>query len=54
MGEIPINVGYDNTIRSYYEYRSTEERNRIYELLETLNEFATEFCELYDTTCCTR
>ena len=54
MGELPIIEGFVNTIRSYYEYRSTREGNRIYELLEHLNEFATEFCELYDTTCCTR
>ena len=54
MGEFPIIEGFVNTIRSYYEYRSSEEGNRIYELLENLNEFATEFCELYDTTCCTR
>ena len=54
MGELPIIEGFVNTIRSYYEYRSTREGNRIYELLEHLNEFATEFCELYDTTCCTK
>ena len=42
------------SFRSYYEYRSTREGNSIYELLEHLDEFATEFCELYDTTCCTR
>ena len=54
MGELPISEGYVNTIRSYYEYRSTEEGNRIYKLLEHLNEFATDFCELHDITCCNK
>ncbi len=42
------------TLRAYYEYRSTREGNRVYELLEHLNEIATDFCELHNITCCTK
>jgi hypothetical protein len=36
--------------RAYYEYRSTREGNKVYELLEHLNKIATEFCELHNIT----
>jgi hypothetical protein len=42
------------TLRACYEYRSTREGNRVYELLEHLNEIATDFCELHNITCCTK
>ena len=54
MGELAISEGHVNTIRSYYECRSTKEGNMIYELLEHLNEFAIDFCELHDIICCNK
>ena len=46
--------GYVKTMGAYYEYRSTKEGNRMLELLEHLNDMATEFCELHNITCCFR
>ena len=46
--------GYVKTIGAYYEYRSTKEVNKMLELLEHLDDMATEFCELHDITCYTR
>jgi hypothetical protein len=51
---IPISNGYVKAMGAYYEYRSTKEGNRMLELLEHLDDMATEFCELHDITCCTR
>ena len=46
--------GYVKTMGAYYEYRSTKEGKRMYELLKYLNHMAIDFCELHDITCCTR
>jgi hypothetical protein len=40
-------------MRAYYKYISTKEGNRIYELLEHLNNMDIDFCELHDITCST-
>ena len=45
---------YVKSMEAYYEYRSTKEGNRMFELLEHLNDIAYEFCEKHDITCCTR
>ena len=45
---------YVKSMEAYYEYRSTKEGNRMFELLEHLNDIAYEFCEQHDITCCTR
>jgi hypothetical protein len=42
------------TLRAYYEYRSTIIGNRLYELVEHLNDFSTDFCVLHNITCCTK
>ena len=57
MGEargISLCDGYDKIMGAFNEYRSSEQGERMHELLSHLNRIVVDFCELHDITCCSR